>query len=71
MKYIIIDVKKGDMFNKEFDNKAEALKQAEIDFSYLTKADIKEREAFYVLESINPDEEAENHYDGEVVKRWI
>ena len=45
--------------------------QAEIDFSYLTKADIKEREAFYVLESINPDEEAENHYDGEVVKRWI
>lgn len=71
MKYIIIDVKKGDMFNKEFDNKAEALKQAEIDFSYLTKADIKEREAFYVLESINPDEDAENHYDGEVVKRWI
>ena len=71
MKYIIIDVKKGDMFNKEFDNKAEALKQAEIDFSYLTKADIKEREAFYVLESANPDEEAENHYDGEVVKRWI
>ena len=71
MKYIIIDVKKGDMFNKEFDNKAEALKQAEIDFAYLTDYDKKQRSDFYVLESANPDEEAENHYDGEVVKRWI
>ena len=71
MRYIIIDVKNGDMFNKEFNSKEEALKQAEIDFSYLTKADLKEREAFYVLESINPDEEADNHYDGDIVKRWI
>jgi hypothetical protein len=71
MRYIIIDVSRGDMFTKEYEDKAEALKQAEIDFSYLTKADIKERSDFYVLESANPDEEAENHYDGEVVKRWI
>lgn len=71
MRYIIIDVKNGDIFNKEFETKEEALRQAEIDFSYLTKADKKERSDFYVLESINPDEEAENHFDGTEVKRWI
>lgn len=71
MRYIIIDVKKGDMFNKEFNSKEEALRQAEVDFSYLTEADKKERSDFYVLESINPDEEAENHFDGTEVKRWI
>ena len=71
MRYIIIDVSRGDMFTKEYEDKAEAIKQAEIDFSYLTDYDKKQRSDFYVLESANPDEEAENHYDGEVVKRWI
>lgn len=71
MKYIVIDVKQGDMFTKEFDIKAEAIRQAEEDFNSLTEADKKARSDFYVLESINPDEEAENHFDGTEVKRWI
>ena len=71
MKYIIIDIKDGDMFDKEFDSKDEAIKEANKQFSWLTESDKKKRSAFYVLESVNPDEEADNHYDGEVIKKYI
>lgn len=64
MKYIVIDQTTTDAFTKEFDDKEKAIKTAEIDFSYLTKSDLKKRVAFYVLESDNPDESAENHFDG-------
>jgi hypothetical protein len=36
----------------------------------LTEHDQQHRTAFYVLESINPDEDAPDHYDGEIIKRW-
>lgn len=70
MKYIVIDIKDGDMFDKEFDSKDEALKNADKDWNYLTENEKKSREAFYVLESVNPDEDAENHYDGNVIKNY-
>ena len=37
---------------------------------HLTKCDQKRRTAFYVLGSVNPDEDAPDHYDGDIVKRW-
>lgn len=70
MKYILIDTKGCDTFTKEFDSKEEAIKTGDQDFAYLTKNDKKNRE-FYLLESVNPDEDAENHFDGDVIKTWL
>ena len=68
MKYVLIDKTRGDQFTKEFDNLEQALKQSEIDFAHKTLSD--HCTEFYLLESANPDEEAENHFDGNVIKRW-
>lgn len=70
MKYIIMDFKDGDFFTDEFDTKEEALQEAKEQWEQLTEHDQQRRTAFYVLESINLDEEAPDHYDGEIVKRW-
>ena len=71
MKYIIIDQTKTDMFTKEFDNQAEAVKVASEDFAYLTEADKKQRTDYFVIESCDPDEESAAHFDGRVVARFI
>lgn len=70
MKYIIMDFKDGDFFTDEFDTKEEALQEAKEQWEQLTEHDQQRRTAFYVLESINPDEDALDHYDGDIVKRW-
>lgn len=70
MKYIVMDFVDGDFFNNEFNSKEEALQEAEGQWECLTRLDKKRRTAFYVLESINPDEDAPDHYDGGIVKRW-
>lgn len=70
MKYIIMDYTDGDCFTDEFDDKEEALQEAEEQWEHLTKCDQKCRTAFYVLGSVNPDEDAPDHYDGDIVKRW-
>lgn len=67
MKYILIDDCKTDLFTKEFDNKETAIETAKADFGRLTPADKKRRIGFYVLESVNPAEDAENHLDGTVI----
>lgn len=67
MKYILIDVKNGDMFNEEFNTADEAIAEAERQWDNMSEYDKKQRTDFYVLESINPDEEAENHFDGQVI----
>lgn len=71
MKYIVIDQTKTDWFTTEFDNKEDAIKEADYQFSKLTKNDLKRREDFYVLESVNPDEDADNHFDGDVIKKYL
>lgn len=71
MKYILVDETKTDMFTKEFDDKQKALEEGEREFALLTSFDKKRRLGFYVLESINPDEDAENHFDGNIIKQWI
>lgn len=70
MKYIIMDYVDGDCFTDEFESKEEALQEAEGQWEHLTRYDQKHRTEFYVLESVNPDEEAPDHYDGDIVKRW-
>lgn len=70
MKYIVMDFKNGDFFADEFSSKQEALQEAEEQWEQLTERDQQHREAFYVLESVNPDEDAPDHYDGNIVKRW-
>lgn len=71
MRYVVVDTKDGDMFTSECGTLEEATAEAEKQFACLTEADKKKRAAFYVLESVNPDEEAEDHLDGEIVKRFI
>ena len=45
------------------------LKQGERDFGYKSTKD--HCTEFYVLESVNPDEDAVNHFDGDIIKSWI
>lgn len=71
MKYILVDQSKTDSFDKEFDDLNEAIRIGNTDFGYLTDHDKKQRTGLYLLESVNPDESAENHYDGEIIKKWI
>lgn len=67
MKYIVITEKGNDIFDKEFDNYQKAIDEAREDWKRMSKADQKNTKAFYVLESVNPDEEAEDHFDGDIV----
>lgn len=71
MKYILIDwVKDGDMFTEEFETVEEAVETASYEWEQLSTHDKNRRSEFYVLESVNPDEDAEDHLDGDIVKRW-
>ena len=63
MKYIVIDRDATNVTTTEFNTAKEAIKRANHCWSYLTDREKKMRTVF-VLESINPDEEAEDHYDG-------
>ena len=72
MRYIIIDERKsGDFFAEEFESKDEAIKTAEYDWNRRTEHDKKRTDSFYVLESVNPDEDADNHFDGNIVVAFI
>lgn len=65
-----MDIKNGDEFTKEFDTKEEAINFADNIWNHLSNYDKKHREAFYVLETTNPDEDAENHFDGDIIKEY-
>lgn len=64
MKYIIIDERKNDFFTEEFEDRDEAINTAEYDWDRRTEYDKKHTDRFYVLESVNPDEDADDHFDG-------
>ena len=69
MKYVVMDERKdgtGDLFNDEFETAEEAINAAKWKWSYLTNMEKKER-TIWVLESVNPDEESEHHFDGDVI----
>ena len=72
MRYLVIDETKGmDTFVKEFETKEEAIHSADAEFERLTAYDKKQRSAFYVLKSVNPDEEADDHFDGDIIKDYF
>ena len=62
-----MDFKKNDVFVNEFSDKEEAIKYAKDDFSKMFETDKKSCKSYIVLESVNPDEDAENHFDGDVI----
>ena len=65
MRYIVIDERKsGDFFTEEFESKDEAINSAKYEWNHRAEYDKKYTEAFYVLESVNPDEDADDHFDG-------
>lgn len=72
MKYIICDERdNGNYFTEEYDNKEEAIREADIEWDkYTTDEEKRHTVAFYVLESANPDEDAVNHFDGIPVKEY-
>lgn len=73
MKYIVSMEQKdgfGDMNVKEFDTREEAIDMAEYAWSHKTASEQK-RDKITVIESVNPDEDAENHFDGDIVKEWV
>lgn len=69
-KFIVMDFTKSDIFIEEFDTEEAARHYADDAWDRLTKYDRNRREAFYILESANPDEESEDHFDGEYVKKY-
>ena len=71
MEYIVIEDCGTDCFTKEFNNLEEARRAAKDEFSRLTPSDLKRYKAFYILKSANPNEDAENHMDGEILKRFV
>lgn len=70
MKYLVIDERKHDEFVEEFDKKEEAIAFADDEWERMAKADKDSTVAYYVLESVNEDEEAEDHFDGDIVKEY-
>lgn len=73
MKYILFDKRDdGQIFTEEFDNKEEAIRRADITWErYITDNEKRHIVEFYVLESVNPDEDAEDHWDGNYVKLYL
>lgn len=73
MKYILFDKRDdGQIFTEEFENKEEAIRRADITWErYITDNEKRHIVEFYVLESINPDEDAEDHWDGNYVKLYL
>ncbi len=59
MKYIVMNDDGNDIYNDEFDNREDAIKRAEYRSRY--------EDDIIVLESVNPDEDAADHFDGNLI----
>lgn len=70
MRYVLIDEKRGNMYAQEFENKAVGIDAGDKLWHIMEKADQDNSDAFYLLESVNPDEDAADHFDGDIVKAW-
>lgn len=69
MRYILISESdlNYDVDAKEFETEREAVTFAEGMWASMSSHDKKHSTAFYVLESVNPDVDAEDHFDGNPV----
>lgn len=70
MEYLVIDAHKNDEFVKEFDSQDNAIAYADKMWNATSDADKAKTVEYYVLKSSNPDEDADNHYDGDIIKRY-
>ena len=72
MKYVVVDDRtkfgKADIFVDEFESQEEAISWAEEMWNHKTTEEMDKCE-YYVLESANPNEESEDHFDGDIV--WM
>lgn len=69
-RFVVVDQKDNDCFSTECDTMEQAIMEADNQWGLLTNAEKKSRIAFYILESVNPDEEAVDHFDGNIVKNY-
>lgn len=67
MKYIYISGTEHDQDVTESDNKEELIELAKRDWARMCADDKKRTFVHYVLESVNPDEDADNHFDGNIL----
>lgn len=67
-RFIYIEGMKGSEWPEEYNTLEEALKAGDYNWSHKCEADKKALDYAYILESVNPDEEAPDHYDGNPVK---
>ena len=74
MKYLVVDsiVNKGvyDESVVEFEELSEAIKYADSIWNSTCDSDKKECNEYYILKSANPDEESEDHYDGDYIMQY-
>ena len=70
MKYIYAREIKGDIFTEEFATAEETISHGDNEWDGLTQHDRDRTTAAYILESVNPDEDAPDHLDGNIIKTW-
>ena len=73
MKYLVVDnqMQYGATEEiKEFEILEDAMEYAEYSWNCMSNSDKMHTTAYYLLESVNPDEESDDHYDGDIIKRW-
>lgn len=71
MRYIVIDERldgTGDMFTTEIADRDAAIDEGRRQSDHLTASEHAAR-VVYVLESVNPDESSQDHFDGDVI--WV
>jgi hypothetical protein len=68
MKYIMVDsCGSGDEFVREFDDRDEAIRATRGDWEQLSDFDKQHRVSFLLIESADPAEESEKHFDGDII----
>lgn len=71
MKYLIMEFEvNGDVYVEEYNCKNVAICAADDMWKKMTKYDKSRVNSFFVLESVNEDENSCNHFDGDIVKEF-
>lgn len=68
--YIVIDHKGCDEWTETYNNLYDAIKEAHNQWNLMCNADQKNRDEFYVLESVADTIEADNAFDGDRIAEW-
>lgn len=71
MLYLVISGKMGSEWIDEYETKKAAIDAANYEYNHMCKGDKESTDYMYILKSVNPDEDAPNHYDGDIVKIYI